>query len=133
MANTSPRSAWGATAYFSNNGRGTRVALLPRYRRWLRGRLHGDISAGPYLLDSHADVPARLHGGVARTSLGISDLLSLSSQFDAVRDENGRWRVRPYVGVRVGSYAAIPMTFFNFIYAAVVGEGSMRISGSPAL
>ena len=130
MANTSPRSAWGATAYFTADGEGTRVALLPRYRRWLRGKLAADFSAGPFLLDSHHDVATRFQGVLVRSSITLSDLVSVSAQLDAVREDRG-WAAHPYAGIRVGSYAAIPMTFFNFVYASVTDEGYATIYGSP--
>jgi hypothetical protein len=112
MANTSPRDAWGASIYIASDLSSTRLGIMPRYRRWLPHSLAVDFSGGPFLIDTHQEAPSRIPGFMARGALHFSDLIAITPQLDMMRRESV-WEGRAMVGLRVGSYPAIPMFLIN--------------------
>jgi hypothetical protein len=117
MENVGRRSAWGGSLYFATDLQTGRVAILPRYRRWLTGHCAADLSAGPIVLDTDEHAGGGLAGGVGRLSFDVSSLISLTTQVDVLERASG-WRGFGYIGIRVGSYVAVPASLFNLLVAS---------------
>jgi hypothetical protein len=117
MENIGAHSAWGGSLYFATDLKAGRVAVLPRYRRWLSGRCAADLSGGPIVLDTDEHATSGLAGGLGRMSFDVSNLVSLTAQVDVLKRDS-TWRGLGYVGIRVGSYAALPASVFNLFVAS---------------
>ena len=111
MKNLKNRNAIGGTLYIGLDDMGSRVALKPRYRRWLTRTIHADLSLGMILLITGGwDNAAGFTGNI---SIGIKDLVSVIVQYETIPYEafprdapmiKGTERTL-YGGIKVGSFA----------------------------
>ena len=124
MVNRSPATAVGATALIGGDGRGTRLGLKGRYRRWLgpgEGTL--DVSGGvlkAVVAGSYPDFSRESYGATADVSLGWRDFVAGTVQADLLRTRNGEMVNAVYGGVRVGSYPAVIGTVAGAIVVGVL-------------
>ncbi len=111
MKNLDNRNAIGGTLCWSFDDRGSRLALKPRYRRWLTRTIHTDVAIGMILLITGGRDEAG--GFTGNISLGIRDLVTVLLQYETIpytaypRDEppvSGTEKTL-YGGIKIGSYA----------------------------
>lgn len=82
MKNLRNRNALGATLYWGADDRGSRIALKPRYRKWLTPTLHADVSIGVIFLITGGLGDA---GGVTgNIAIGKKDLVTLLLQYEVI-------------------------------------------------
>ncbi len=138
MKNTSPRWAFGATAYLGTDDNASAFAIKPRARRWLAPDMALDFSAGPIFL-TLGDYRKHAPGLVASVALMKGDLLGISLTYEITPyrflitspsdDPMGKSGARHelYAGARFGSYAgtavgvAIPVALIIWLFS-VAGD-----------
>lgn len=131
MRNLSPKWALGATAYYSLDDSGSRLAIKPRLRRWLTPEQSIDLSAGPIIgnFGSYYGKSPGLAGHVgysyrdwAMLTLGV-EIIPINTVFGV--GDSGETIVYKstestlYGGVRVGSYAGTACAILTPIIALI--------------
>lgn len=104
-------NAVGGTLCWSFDDKGSRLALKPRYRRWLSRTIHADASVGViFLITGGWDNAGGLTGNIG---IGIRDLVTVLVQYETIPYESfprdapsikGTERTL-YTGIKVGSFA----------------------------
>ena len=111
MVNRGSSSAVGATVLLGMDGRGERVGLKGRYRRWLdRDGGTVDLSAGilrAHVAGTFPDWSPEALGVTADVSVGWGDLIATTARADLLRRRDGQVVNAVYGGVRLGSYPAV--------------------------
>jgi hypothetical protein len=109
MKNLRNRNAVGGTLCWSLDDMGSRIAIKPRYRRWLTRTIHADAAIGLIAIITGGRDDAG--GFTGNISLGIRDLVSVMVQYETIQ-----YTVYPregpsihdtertlYAGIKIGS------------------------------
>src|SRR5262249_16522872 len=115
-------TAWGGSLYMATDLYTGRVAVLPRYRRWLSEHTAADLAVGPVMLDTEASGANGLAGGMGRLSFDAWSMLSLTAQVDMLRRDSA-WKGFGYAGIGVGSFVAIPASLMNVLVVSSLSTG----------
>ncbi len=124
MANTGPRTAWGATVVKSLGTDRSYVAIRPRYRRWLNDETSVDLSPGILLWGDHDRFRPRFPSFTAHATLDRGDIVGATLGVEAIRGGPGGAEVTWYGGLRFGSYLG-PVAaglFLAMVVLAFAGE-----------
>jgi len=85
MVNLGARASLGGTVYLSGDDDGARLALRPRYRRWLDPEFVLDISPGIIVAGSDNKLDLSMPGFIGTVSIGLANWIALSLQYEAIR------------------------------------------------
>ena len=131
MRNLSPKWALGATAYYSLDDSGSRLAIKPRLRRWLTPEQSIDLSAGPIIgnFGSYYGKSPGIAGHIGYSyrdwvmlTLGV-EVIPINTVF-GVGGSNEVIVYKStestlYAGIRVGSYAGTACAILTPIIALI--------------
>ena len=143
MRNINPRSAVGITLYGGFHDDGSSFAIRGRYRRWLddRPRISLDLSTGITFANQHNWAVSTSPGLVSSVTLNLSDLIAITMQHNIDRHNYARyyWNSQAedksttnnttYLGIQLGSYAAIGSTVVVGVIAAIAAASISSMSG----
>ncbi len=134
MVNIHHQSAVGGAFLLGPIESGERLGAEARYRRWLDRDNAVELSAGLI----HMEVPRPTDPSqfrlveftkatclTASVALGSGDLIGVTGRTDVLRDQ-GRTRVGSFVGVRLGSYAAVAGTCILAVAALLLAAALSR-------
>jgi hypothetical protein len=108
MANLGQRSAVGATALVGAGGADSRrTGLRARYRYWLTDDRSIDVAAGPLWMVVRGGSEGKGMGATADLRLNFRDTYALTGRVDRVRSGDFATGHAAYVGVTLGSKAAL--------------------------
>jgi hypothetical protein len=132
MRNLDMKNAIGGTMYFGLDDDGSRLAIKPRYRRWLNDKISLDISAG-LIFKSFENEMHKSPGFTGHIGLGISDYIMLITQLEIMPFEavyysyhDGEYlhmkgkEVVWYGGLKLGSYPGIVTIIIAPITAYII-------------
>ena len=104
-------AAIGGTIYLARDFASdrTRLALLPRYQRWLGSQAALTVAAGPALElgNFNGSMAAKSAGALAEVSLGWKDLVAVTTQVEYLPTLEARPGVYWHAGLKLGSYAGL--------------------------
>ncbi len=131
MRNLSPKWALGATAYYSLDDSGSRLAIKPRLRRWLTPEQSIDLSAGPIIgnFGSYYGKSPGLAGHIGYSyrdwvmlSLGV-EIIPINTVFGVGGSSETivykSTESTLYAGIRVGSYGGTACAILTPIIALI--------------
>ncbi len=131
MRNLSPKWALGATAYYSLDDSGSRLAIKPRLRRWLTPEQSIDLSAGPIIgnFGSYYGKSPGLAGHIGYSyrdwvmlTLGV-EIIPINTVFGVGGSSETivykSTESTLYAGIRVGSYAGTACAILAPIIALI--------------
>ncbi len=136
MKNIGQKNAIGGTLYFGFDDNNSRLAIKPRYRRWLSHKTHLDISAGVIFFNINGYI-YKSPGFTGNVGLGISNIGTLLIQLEITPYSGLNWDNNEpfdghetvlYGGIKLGSYPGVttlviaPITFFVIYIIGMAGS-----------
>jgi hypothetical protein len=119
MVNRGYRSALGAALFFGAEDDGSRWGLRPRYRRWLSGTISLDVAPGILFAGTDNRFQPSFPGFSGQLSLGVGDLVGVTTQLEIIPSDALGTRTEWFVGVRGGSGIGIVGGLATFVLAAI--------------
>jgi len=125
MVNRSPGAALGATLEFTTGGEsGTyRLAVVPRYRRWISGAVAFDLGLGVAVL-GEGERAAGFKGMSALAALNYRDLAMVTAALESRRGTSTGTQTVGTVGIRCGAYLGALVALASAAWGVVVASGS---------
>lgn len=125
MRSQSDRRAIGGTLQFtSGSDQGTyRLAIMPRYRRWISRAVSADVGVGVALL-GEGESAFGFKGVSVLAALDYADIVAITADLETRHGTSQGTQTAATLGVRFGSYLGPVAATASLVLGLLAGDGS---------